>query len=132
MGILENNRHERFAQELAQGKPVGEAYVQAGYKPSPAAATRLSKNVKIKERVDELKNRAAEGVVISNQWVLERLVENAIRAAANEDFGPSNRALELIGKERGMFVDRSEVDMSVHTHEEALTALEQAVLEHVH
>lgn len=122
MPILSNHRWERFAQELAKGKSATEAYSEAGYKGDRTAASRLSSNVNVQQRVAELTARAAEGVVISRQWVIERLVENANRAmqaeAVMQDGKPSgeyryegsvaNRALELLGKELGMFVERSE------------------------
>jgi hypothetical protein len=40
--------------------------------------------------------------------VLEQLIDNADKAKKAGDFGPSNQALNLIGKELGMFVERSE------------------------
>ena len=43
---------------------------------------------------------------------MTRLIENASAASAANDYGPSNRALELLGKELGMFVDRSKVDLT--------------------
>lgn len=54
MPALKNPKHEAFAQALAKGIRGTEAYVSAGYKASPAAATRLSKQVKVVERVKEL------------------------------------------------------------------------------
>jgi hypothetical protein len=36
-------------------------------------------------------------------------MEHARIAKASGDIGPANRAVELIGKELGMFVDRSEI-----------------------
>jgi phage terminase small subunit len=59
-----------------KGLGVGAAYQAAGYKPSEAAASRLLRNVKVKERVAELQSRAADKVVPSKQWVINRLVEN--------------------------------------------------------
>jgi phage terminase small subunit len=123
MPILENARHERFAQELAAGKTATEAYVLAGYKPNDGNAATLKGNQRITERVAELQGRAAEGVVLTRQWVIERLIENANRAMQAEavknsdgeatgeyryDGSVANRSLELLGKELGMFVDRSE------------------------
>lgn len=128
MAILPNARHERFAQALAAGKSADEAYREAGYKPSRSAASRLSANVNIQARVAELLSRVAEGVVLSRQWVIERLVENANRAmqaeaAKDSDGAPTgeyryegsvaNRALELLGKELGMFVERQVRDENV-------------------
>lgn len=108
MAALSNQRHERFAQELAKGKSASEAYIEAGYEESRSAASRLSANVNVQQRVAELKERAAANVVVTREWVLEQLVDNAAKAKAAGDFGPSNQALNLVGKEIGMFVDRSE------------------------
>ena len=39
-------------------------------------------------------------------------MDNAVRAKENQEWSASNRALELLGKELGLFVDRS--DHSFH------------------
>jgi phage terminase small subunit len=41
MGTLANQRHERFAQALAQGKSATEAYALAGYKANDGNASRM-------------------------------------------------------------------------------------------
>lgn len=124
MPILTNSRHERFAQELASGKTEDEAYRIAGYKPDRGNASRLTANDSVQARVAELQGRVAQGVVLTKQWVIERLIENANRAmqaavVLDGDGKPTgeyryegsvaNRALELLGKEQGMFVERKEV-----------------------
>ena len=116
MPVLPKNRHELFAQGLAKG-----AYEAAGYKPSPAAATRLSKNVKLRERVAELQAASAERATVTRQWMLERLKENLERymtamPVLDRKGKPTgkyryqnnlaNKALELLGKALGMFVKR--------------------------
>lgn len=77
MPILRNPRHERFAQELAAGCGITEAYVRAGYDDSPASATRLSKKVKL--RVDELRaaatTAAAQKLAITEERVLAELAK---------------------------------------------------------
>lgn len=73
MAALSNDRWEVFAQGLAKGLAVGEAYERAGYKKSPAAATRLSKNVKVRSRVEELRERGAERAEIDIQRTLAEL-----------------------------------------------------------
>src|SRR5215510_6403941 len=113
MPVLPKNRHELFAQGLAKGLGIGAAYVAAGYKPSPAAATRLSKNVKLQERVAELQAASAGKAGVSRQWVLERLKENVERCMTavpvlDREGRPTgqytfqsnlaNKALELLGK----------------------------------
>lgn len=124
MSILDNPRHERFAQALAAGKSAYDAYADAGFRPKRQNASRLMTNDAIQARVAELLSRATEGVVLTRQWVLERLIQNVNRALQAEqvmDRGGmpageyryegsiANRALELLGKELGMFVDRAEL-----------------------
>lgn len=108
MPILSNHRWERFAQELAKGLVPEEAYQAAGFKPARQNAHRLMTKDDVRARVDELKQRAAADVQVSREWVLEQLIDNASKAKQAGDFGPSNQALSLIGKELGMFVERSE------------------------
>lgn len=130
MPALPNHKHELFVQAWASGLGVGAAYVAVGYKNSPAAATRLSKNVKIQARFAELKNEAAEKAGVSRAWVMEQLTRNARIAlgdekikitvrprdsaetveleVTNRDAAAANKALELLGKEIGMFVERRE------------------------
>ena len=127
MPILDNPRHERFAQGLAAGKSSDEAYQEAGFKPDRGHASRLAAKGNVQARVDELLDRAAASVQLSREWVLERLVENVNRAMQVEEIkkpdgtgtgefkyegNVANRALELVGKELGMFVERSEVKIS--------------------
>jgi phage terminase small subunit len=112
MPVLDNSRHEKFAQGLAQGMSAAEAYRQAGYEAKgsnpESLASRLSRNVKVAARVAELKERAAVNVSLSKEWVLENLIKNVKAGQANADLSPANKALELLGKELGMFVDRAE------------------------
>ena len=128
MPILENPRHERFAQALAAGKTADEAYATAGFKPNRGNASTLKANQSILDRVTELQGRVAEGVVLTRQWVIERLIENAERALQSRPVMDSegketgeyryegsvaNRALELLGKEQGMFVERVNTNLTV-------------------
>jgi len=124
MPILPNARHERFAQGLAAGKSADEAFVEAGFRANRGNASTLKSKQNIQARVAELLSRVTAGVVLTRQWVIERLIENANRAMQAEavkdhDGEPSgeyryegsvaNRALELLGKELSMFVERKEV-----------------------
>ena len=64
-------------------------------------------------RVAELQDHAVENFVLTSEWVIERLIENANRAMELKDGcvangSVANRALELLGKELGMFVEHSE------------------------
>jgi phage terminase small subunit len=136
MPALENPKHERFAQELAKGKTADEAYVIAGYKRNRGNASTLKQDQSILARVTDLLSErevihaqatadAIKSTALTKEWVIETLKENVARAMqatpvrTNDEGEPSgeyqyqgsvaNRALELLGKELGMFVDRKEV-----------------------
>lgn len=128
MPALENSRQEAFVQALIKGASQTDAYIAAGYKsktPEAAAANaaRLITNDKVASRLKELRAKVEERVIVDRAWVLNRLVENANRAMQSSpvldregketgeyryEGSVANRALELVGKEFGMFVDRKE------------------------
>jgi phage terminase small subunit len=136
MTALTNPKHERFAQELAKGKTAEEAYQVAGFKPNRGNATTLKHKQSILIRVSELLAErevvhaqatadAIKSTALTKEWVIETLKENVARAmqakpAKTDDDGEAvgeyqyqgsvaNRALELLGKELGMFIERKEV-----------------------
>lgn len=120
MPVLSNARWERFAQELAKGKTADAAYVEAGFKKNRHNASTLKQRETISNRVAELLagreemdrksiEMAAEALGIDKQWVMAELVDNVALAKQKHDIAPANKALELIGKELGMFIDRKEV-----------------------
>jgi phage terminase small subunit len=147
-GPLKNSRREKFCQELTRGMSQADAYAAAGYSVTAGAkqsgASGLLREPEVAERVAELKGQAAEKAVLDKAWVLQRLMANAERAAQAEevkdregnatgefkyDGAVVNRALELIGKELGMFVDRSDVTQKVQTiTDEPLSPEEWAAL----
>ena len=135
---LRNPRYERFAYGLAEGKPAYQAYIDAGFAKVGAAqsASRLLKSQRagIRERVAEILQEreqidaagtklAIERTAITKEWVIERLRENVERAMQAQPVidragnptgsyvyngAAANRALELLGKELGMFIERRE------------------------
>ena len=125
MAMLENQRWELFAQGIAKGLTQGEAYVQAGYKPSPSAPSRLFENVRIKDRVRELVGRQAVEIILTKQYVTEALVDNLEKALGRKpvklgEVGKekevyvyrgdvANRAIQLAGMELSMFTERKEI-----------------------
>lgn len=112
--MIENPRHERFAQALAAGKPASVAYVEAGYKANDGNASTLKGNQRVLDRVAELQSRIVEDVVLTREWVIEQLIDNLKKAKTGDklELAAANRAAELLGKELGMFVERSEVKIS--------------------
>ena len=66
MEILQNARHERFAQNKAKGESTGPAYTAAGYKATghsaEVAGGRLLKNVEVQNRIAELQGSTAKQI----------------------------------------------------------------------
>lgn len=125
MAALSNPRHERFAQELAKGKSQIEAYEAAGYRPNPSAASRMSTDVKICERVAEITERGAIRAEITVASLLEEL-EQARAAALGAETPQSSAAVAASmskAKLLGLVVDKSEAKVALTTQEEALDAL---------
>ena len=93
MPILKNPRHERFARELAKGKSATEAYELAGYKGDRTAASRLSTNVNICQRLEELQSEIAARVVeetaVTRADILEELKKIAF-ATFEDDLVKAN------------------------------------------
>jgi phage terminase small subunit len=133
MPALENPKHERFAQELAKGLAADKAYEAAGFKPNRGNAATLKQKESISKRVAELlaereaihaqaTAEAIKAAALTKEWVIETLMENvqramqAIEVKRSDGTGTgeyqyqgsvANKALELLGKELGMFVDRA-------------------------
>ena len=131
MGVLKNPRWERFAQEIASGKNAtnGRAYLAAGFQIRPDLAKqnalKLLRRPEVNARIDELRDlathverraadvaaeRLGEDWAIKKEWVTDRLREIVERSMKAGEFNGNVacRALELLGKEVGMFVDRTE------------------------
>lgn len=137
MPVLKNYRYEVAAQAYALGKTKADAYREAGFKYSGTGATKLFQREEVVARVKELAIQrveaeakglqiAAEKVGVSKEWVLQRLKYNAERCLRGQPIldkdgkqtgqftgipqgGAANRALELIGRELGMFIQRHEI-----------------------
>jgi len=134
---LRNAKHEHFAQLVSNGESATRAYVLAGYSEGGAkqSAARLLTNADVCERIAYLRqqkeakhekavSKAVESAAIDKAWVLSKLVkvtEMGMQAEPvydeegnpageyKQNLAAANKALELIGKEMGMFVDRKEV-----------------------
>jgi 4-hydroxyphenylpyruvate dioxygenase-like putative hemolysin len=111
MSALRNSRHEHFAQLVASGKGLRESFLSVGYSAGNAAscARRLSRNEQVRARIAELQSAAAKNAatraVVDRDWVLSEL---RTIAENGESEGARVRALELIGRELVMFVDRTD------------------------
>jgi phage terminase small subunit len=121
---LPNKRHETFVKGIINGLSGTEAYKQAGYdvtndNVAGAAASRLLADVRVSTRIaeilgqreqiaDKATQKAAEALSIDREWVMRGLMEDRALARSLEIPSASIRALELLGKELGMFIERRE------------------------
>lgn len=138
-------RRERFAREYLKDLNGTRAAIAAGYSPATAAqaATRLLKHVQVRAIIGEAQAELAEELGLDAAWVLDGLRENYERAMQAQPVydregnetgffeyqgNVANRALELIGKHIGMFVERHEVtgkDGGPIQHEDVTQARER-------
>lgn len=86
MPALKNPKHERYCQELADGKPYVEAYVAAGFKKSKSNAFVLRNRPEILERTREIVER--------ERLVERRAEEKAVERAAERLSITRERVLE--------------------------------------
>lgn len=97
MPILGNPHHERFCQEIAQGRMQDEAYELAGYSKNRGNASRLRSDPKIAARIQEILEAGAERAEITRERVLAELGRigfNDIRKVFSEN-GALKRVEEL-------------------------------------
>lgn len=112
MPVLENPRHERFAQELAKGKSQVEAYEAAGYNPNRSAASRLAEDVNIRDRVVHIQGRVAIRTEITVASISERLLKIAAKGEGSEDaplLSVARAALMDVSKLNGLVIDRKQL-----------------------
>lgn len=134
MPTLKSPRREAFALAIAAGQTLGNAYKAAGFTSDRRNASKLRKEPEIDKRIKEiLRRRSAltekamareigkaaldKAYVIDRlQIVVERsLQERAVVGPDGKETGEytfnaagANKALELLGRELGMFINRSE------------------------
>lgn len=118
-----NDRQRRFADEYLIDLNAARAY-KAVY-PSArtdatacANASRLLRNAKLREYIDQQINLRGERMEITQDMVVRELWGIALAEASDETtsklkFANKLKALELLGRHLGMFRDRVAVDMSV-------------------
>ena len=123
MPILDNHRHEKFCQAIVTGGHVShaEAYLAVGFYCKPEMADRcayqLLQKPHIRARIAELRQieeaaiaQVVEKVALTREWVLNQLIDNVKKAKEGEKFdgATANKALELLGKQLGLFTERVE------------------------
>jgi phage terminase small subunit len=110
MPALDNQRHERFAQELAKGRTATEAYIEAGYKGHDGNAATLRGNQRVAARVAELQDRAAKRTEVTVADITERLLKIAKKGEDSSEaplLAVARASLMDAAKLNGLVVDRS-------------------------
>jgi hypothetical protein len=136
MPVLDNLKHERFANHIAAGMTQAEAYKCSGFnaKHVDSAACKLAGKAQVAARIEELKrritNKAVTEAALTKELILRTLWEN-VQEARSVKGGSAvvNRGCELIGKELGMFrdpVDKPPVNLEDLPPETLQRMLEQA------
>ncbi len=99
---------------MASGIKPTEAYTSLGYSKAgaPQSANNLLKRTDVRERLNEIQSLAAqssaEEVAFDQKRVLNRLDVLSRKAEECGQISAAVRCEELIGKQRGMFVERRE------------------------
>ena len=109
MPALDNQRHELFAQELARGNSATQAYKDAGYKPNPQNAGRLTKNDDIQARVKELQGLGAIKTIDTIASIAEELNQLKLEAIRNMQVSAGVAAVMGKAKVLGLLIDKQEL-----------------------
>lgn len=105
--MLQNIRHERFARFIARGHSKSKAYHLAGYKPDRRNAFKLyTTNHAIQKRVEQLMKKDSSN--LSAQDILDHVYSTFELAYETNQSAAALKALEMLGKERGLWRDRRE------------------------
>lgn len=109
-----NAKHKAFADnylrdpERNPSRAYLKVYAKAKQSTADVNASRLLKNAKILEYIQKFEEKVTEKTVITAEFLLERLRRNDDLAVEQKKLNDSNRALELMGKLRGLFIDKIE------------------------
>lgn len=107
MAILNNIRHEKYARFVAKGVSKSKAYALAGYVPSAPNASRLWRQYStIRKRVEQLMKKDSSN--LTSQDILDHVYSTFELAYESQQASAALKALELLGKERGLWRDRRE------------------------
>ena len=102
-------KKETFCYYILTGLSVEEAYEEVGFVPDSGNAYRYYESQTVQERLRALRALIEKRILRQDEevWGDEALAKflqaNAIESRAQGDYAPSNRAIELLGRNRGMF-----------------------------
>ena len=105
---LQNQRHEVFAQELAKGASRTDSYAAAGYARDRTAASRLSTNVNVQDRVAYLQNVSAHHAELTIERLTNELEEARKLAILSKNAGAAVSATMAKARLNGLLIHPTE------------------------
>lgn len=116
-------KQQRFVDEYLIDLNATQAAIRAGYsaKTAQEQGSRLLSNAMIKAAVAAGQQKTSDDLGITREWILQKLKQNVERALVEEPVfdregnptgeytyngSVANKALELLGKQSGMFSDK--------------------------
>jgi hypothetical protein len=147
---LENPKQEKFCRNVAllnmpNAKAYRDAFATKGSAHSSAYGTALRKKLEVGNRIITLSEKAVAGDLRTRQWVDDQLKEVVDRCMQKKavikngkiveytfDARGANTALQLMGKDRGMFVDKIQIiddELAGKTPEEVAEVIRAAAIE---
>lgn len=113
MPPLKNAKHEAFVQAILTGASGRKSYQKHVSKVSndvaDASASRLLANVRVRERLTFLQNRAAEKATITKASLIQGVYEVTEDAKKKGGHSAALRGYELLGREFKTFTERKDV-----------------------
>lgn len=104
-------KQQRFVQEYLIDLNATQAAIRAGYsvKSADKIGSQLLGKAGVSQAIEAAQTRRKERTELTQDWVVERLRAEADDHSEDATHSARIRALELLGKHLGMFVDRVEV-----------------------
>lgn len=119
------DKQRRFVEEYLVDLNATQAAIRAGYSERTAYSIG-QENLKKPEIAEEIQVRQAklgEEAEITAEWVLRELAENHRIARSIGELTASNKALELIGKHKGLFTERLKLEGGLNNTTQDITQL---------
>ena len=121
---LKSSKQEKFSRLIAlDGLSISEAYKQSynceNMKQDSIyqLSCRLSKQVKIRSRIEQLRESVTDKLVSNLAWTKERFIKeaetNLIQSRESNQMNPANTALSLIGKVTQILEDKPQNQINI-------------------
>jgi phage terminase small subunit len=113
MDALPNVKQEKFAQHVASGKSLTEAYKLAGYAGDGSNASTLSRQEQVAARITQIEGYAAAAASCTKERIVSELMKMAFAEVEPIKDSTKAKALETLAKIGGLTNDRLQVDVTV-------------------